>query len=628
MSKDLDKLLDKCIDRMNEGESLEECLASYPEQAKELEPLLRAVWDFRGAFSLIPRASAKSVTRRRLDAALVNSDRRLQERQRRTKPLFGWTRAWATVAIVLVLAVIGYGLYWFLTPEVAPVVAQANFRLLLSDQENAIGDFESLEVTITSIGMSRGGESGSWEVITLAPGIVRDLTDLPGLNAQEVWSGNLLEGQYNKVFIYIDNVSGMINGEPGEVKLPSGKLHISKPFAITADELVVNFVYDVTVIEAGESGKYILLPQANQSGANQSYHEVGEGELIIKVVEVDGEVAPGKTITILVTLDGSPVPDEALVEVNDDYFVGTTTNGEVTFIVPYDDELEIEAVWRELEGELEIDLEWESEEGELILQVVHADTLLVIDDDDVTSGQRVRVLVTLDGGSPAEDAQVTVEDVDVFTTGNNGVTTDYFIVPFDDELEIEAVWGELEGELEIDLEGESYEVGESELTLQVVDADTLQVIDDDDVTPEQSVRVLVTLEGNAVARAQVEVNDEDIGETDVDGLTDSFTVPYDDELEIEAKKGKLKGELEIELQKGEVEIKEVEEEEVEELRFEGIIETIDGNTWTMTIDSETRTVDVSEAEIEGEPAVGLEAELRGAVVDDTIVASEVEIRED
>jgi len=64
------------------------------------------------------------------------------------------------------------------------------------------------------------------------------------------------------------------------------------------------------------------------------------------------------------------------------------------------------------------------------------------------------------------------------------------------------------------------------------------------------------------------------------------------------------------------------------LRFEGIIEAIDGTTWTMTIDSETRTVDVSEAEIEGEPAVGLEVKLRGTLVDDTIVASEVEIRED
>ena len=200
MNKDLDTLLDKCIDRMNEGDSLEECLASYPEQAKELESLLRAAWGVRDTCSPIPRAAAKSVMRRRLDAALVNSDRHLQERQRRTTPLFGRPMAWATVAIILVLALIGFGLYWMLTLEVAPVVAQANFRLLLSDQENAIGEFKSLEVTITRIGMLRGGDGGGWQEITVDPGVVVDLTRLEGLNAQEIWGGVIPEGQYIHVY--------------------------------------------------------------------------------------------------------------------------------------------------------------------------------------------------------------------------------------------------------------------------------------------------------------------------------------------------------------------------------------------------------------------------------------------
>ena len=69
------------------------------------------------------------------------------------------------------------------------------------------------------------------------------------------------------------------------------------------------------------------------------------------------------------------------------------------------------------------------------------------------------------------------------------------------------------------------------------------------------------------------------------------------------------------------------EQESEELEFEGTIDAIDGNIWTMTIEGETRTVDVSEAEIEGEPAVGLQARVEGTVVDDTILANEVEIKE-
>ncbi len=68
-------------------------------------------------------------------------------------------------------------------------------------------------------------------------------------------------------------------------------------------------------------------------------------------------------------------------------------------------------------------------------------------------------------------------------------------------------------------------------------------------------------------------------------------------------------------------------EEAEEIDFEGTIETIDGNIWTMTVGDETKTIDVSDAEIDGEPAVGLEAEVKGVMDGDTIIASDVEIKE-
>ena len=56
------------------------------------------------------------------------------------------------------------------------------------------------------------------------------------------------------------------------VKLPSGKLQISKPFSLS--DSVVNFVYDITVHKAGKSGKYILNPQIAQSGPDQEFVEV------------------------------------------------------------------------------------------------------------------------------------------------------------------------------------------------------------------------------------------------------------------------------------------------------------------------------------------------------------------
>lgn len=531
MNRDLEILLDTCIDRMNGGDSLEECLASHPEQAKELEPLLRAVWGFRDSASLIPKASAKSVMRRRLDAALVDADRHLQERQRRKMPLFAWPRVLATVTAVFVLALMGFGLYWILTPDVAPVVAQANFRLLLSDQENAIGDFESLEVTITSIGMLRAGEEGGWEKIELEESVVRDLTRLQGLNAQEIWGGVLPEGQYIQLFVYIEDAVGTLkNGETVDVIIPSGSIQISKPFVVGSGDSVVNFVYDITVVAAGN--KYVLLPQIDESGPEQEFHEVGEGKLTLWVVDTGTPVTPGDNITVVVTFQDDPLPG-AQVRVNG-VEVGNTSGeggqeGRISFTIPYDEELKVKAKITTELGELEGDLKIEFGD-ELTIEVVAG---------VVAPGQSIEVqvtLVTLQGVTiPIPGTEVKVKEVGVFTTDEDG-RTPLFTVPYDDELEIKAKKNKLKGELEIDLEEE---FKKAELTIQVVEGE---------VTPGGSITILITFQGNPVEGAQVKVKEAGVFMADVDGRTLPFTVPYKDELKIKAEKDKLKGELEIDLE--------------------------------------------------------------------------------
>jgi len=84
---------------------------------------------------------------------------------------------------------------------------------------------------------------------------------------------------------------------------------------------------------------------------------------------------------------------------------------------------------------------------------------------------------------------------------------------------------------------------------------------------------------------------------------------------------------EVEIKEAEGEQEQEQEQEQEGLEFEGTIEAINGDNWTVTIAGETWTVDVSGAEIEGEPEVGLQVEIEGTVVDNIIVASEVEIKE-
>ena len=65
----------------------------------------------------------------------------------------------------------------------------------------------------------------------------------------------------------------------------------------------------------------------------------------------------------------------------------------------------------------------------------------------------------------------------------------------------------------------------------------------------------------------------------------------------------------------------------EEEEFEGTIEAVDGDIWTMNIGGEMRTVDVSEAEIVGEPIAGRQAWVTGTAAGDAIAAVEAEVDE-
>lgn len=162
-----------------------------------------------------------------------------------------------------------------------PYAEDENFRFLISDDVNAIHNFEHVYITISEIGFQRGGESGNWAIFP--PDIAEpiDLKPLVGENALEIWSGKLAPGEYSEIFIYVSSVNGILTEDLGSgeanVKLPSEKLHILKPFTISEDT-TTSFVYDITVIQAGQSDQYILKPQITQSGEDQEFKEIKQGE--------------------------------------------------------------------------------------------------------------------------------------------------------------------------------------------------------------------------------------------------------------------------------------------------------------------------------------------------------------
>jgi len=53
--REFDNILDELLERLVQGESIEACLAQYPEHAAELEPLLRTALNTLQATDIKPR---------------------------------------------------------------------------------------------------------------------------------------------------------------------------------------------------------------------------------------------------------------------------------------------------------------------------------------------------------------------------------------------------------------------------------------------------------------------------------------------------------------------------------------------------------------------------------------------
>jgi hypothetical protein len=102
---EFDNILNECLERLLvKGETIEQCLQSYPEQAVQLKPLLETALVAREASAIQPRAEFKARARYQFRSALQE----IASRGRRS--FLGWFPRWATVmTIVLVLLLAGGG---------------------------------------------------------------------------------------------------------------------------------------------------------------------------------------------------------------------------------------------------------------------------------------------------------------------------------------------------------------------------------------------------------------------------------------------------------------------------------------------------------------------------------------
>ena len=178
----------------------------------------------------------------------------------------------------------------------------SNFRLLISDLPADIGDFDSLNVSFDSARIFDGGEESDMDgadeeaddepadsnaasgdgvdrrrgfyILDLDDATV-DLTQVVGDKAIGVFEGELSEGQYNKIELYVSAIEGIVDGDEAEVRVPSEKLQLTSSFEIRADE-PVEFVFDINVVKRGPNNGYNLQPVISQSGVNGTDVEVEE----------------------------------------------------------------------------------------------------------------------------------------------------------------------------------------------------------------------------------------------------------------------------------------------------------------------------------------------------------------
>jgi hypothetical protein len=156
---------------------------------------------------------------------------------------------------------------------------EGNFVFLVSDEVNAIAEFNNVMVTVDKVSLLKRDASAKW--LEFVPEVkIFDLALLPGETTQELWRGDIPEGTYSRVVIYVKEVTGTLKatGETIPIKLPSNKLQLSLPFQVTADN-ITSFTYDLTVMSTGQgqgNSKYHLKPQINESGSTQKPASPGQ----------------------------------------------------------------------------------------------------------------------------------------------------------------------------------------------------------------------------------------------------------------------------------------------------------------------------------------------------------------
>lgn len=153
-------------------------------------------------------------------------------------------------------------------PETGDVADKGSLKLLVSDQENVIADFDSIDITFSKVKVYEPKGSAPIEKDIE---VVADLTELQGRNALKLLELNLDAGAYSKIKLYASSIKGTLLGNEVEVVIPYDTLTLEKYFQIKNGERTT-FVFDLEVVKTGKvtttTGleEYNLQPVPSESG--------------------------------------------------------------------------------------------------------------------------------------------------------------------------------------------------------------------------------------------------------------------------------------------------------------------------------------------------------------------------
>jgi hypothetical protein len=135
------------------------------------------------------------------------------------------------------------------------------FTLKATDAPDNIGDFKSLNVTVTSIDLTM--KDGGQKSYAPSHGTF-DLTQLTSGNTTTLFHDQVTAGNYTRLELKIKDATGVLKaGGTVSVKAPSGTLFVNTAFTVDSGK-ETTFTFDIQVHQEG-NGSYIFKPNASGS---------------------------------------------------------------------------------------------------------------------------------------------------------------------------------------------------------------------------------------------------------------------------------------------------------------------------------------------------------------------------